>query len=104
MTTLSLRVVACAALLSASAAWARDSERVSREAIGASSHRVLCKVYVTEQGVAEIVEVLKIEPRTESDAEIAEAVKSAIKTWKLNPGTKDGKPVAGYVIMSFWVN
>lgn len=73
------------------------SRTARTDPIDTSHYRIWCKVYVTEQGAAKTVEVLRVEPHTGSDATIGEAVRKAVLSWKFKPNTENGKPVAGYV-------
>jgi proline racemase len=104
MSRLPLHLIAVAALLGSSASDAHEARHPDGHSINANSYTVWCRIYVTEEGSARTVDVLKVEPHDESEAEIGDAVKRAVLTWTLKPEVKDGKPVSGYVTVPVLVN
>lgn len=81
-----------------------DARALESEEPDADHFTVWCKIWVSEDGIARTVEVLKVEPHTRSDAAVGASVKQAVLTWKFTPKTKDGKPLAGYVTVPVEVN
>jgi hypothetical protein len=88
--------ITTAGLVCASSLLAHTTSGVETDEVDSNYYKVWCKAYITEQGRATSVVVLRVEPHTKSDARIGESVRKAVLTWHFKPETKNGKAIAGY--------
>jgi TonB family protein len=64
---------------------------------------IVLKVLVSSTGEPESAEVYEAKPAEASQA-FADSSIAAVMQWRFNPGTRDGAPVAGYVLIPFDYN
>jgi hypothetical protein len=57
-----------------------DARALKSEEPDADHFTVWCKIWISEDGIARTVEVLKVEPHTGSDAAVGASVKQAVLT------------------------
>jgi bla regulator protein blaR1 len=62
--------------------------------------KIMLKVHVDERGNPVSANVVKADPK-EAEAIFGDVSIAATMQWKFNPGTRDGKPVAGDVLVPF---
>jgi len=62
--------------------------------------RATCKVFVTEAGTPKTVQVLKLEPSLSlSESTLQSLIVKPVLTWTFTPTKKNGKSVAGYIVV-----
>ena len=93
----------CLVLSLATALYGAEPSRTRSRAHETTYVKATCKVFVREDGIPKGVEFLKFEPPIASSVqgEVKETISKAVLTWTFKPNQKNGKPVAGYIIVPF---